>query len=82
MAAASPSRRRQGPVGGGWIALLLALVPLVTAAVRAIRSGRVPVGDAALIAVRSHDVLGGGRAAADRHVVGQVDGDRGPHGGR
>ncbi|HEV7759485.1 MAG TPA: hypothetical protein VGO78_10870 [Acidimicrobiales bacterium] len=60
MAAASTSRRRQGLVEGGWIALLIALVPLVTAAVRAIRSGWVPVGDAALIAVRSHDVLGGG----------------------
>ena len=63
MAAASSSRRRRGLadlVDGGWVALPIALVPLVVAAVRTIRSGWVPVGDAALIAVRSHDVLGGG----------------------
>jgi hypothetical protein len=71
MAAVTPPRRRRrrrsrrGPslsafVDRGWLALVVALVPLVTAAVRTIRSGWVPVGDAALIAVRSHDVLGGG----------------------
>ena len=41
-------------------ALVAALVPLVVAAVRAIATGWVPVGDSALIAIRSRDVLGGG----------------------
>jgi hypothetical protein len=43
-----------------WVALALAQLPLVVAAVRAIRAGWVPVGDSALIAIRSQDVLGGG----------------------
>lgn len=42
------------------VALLAALTPLLVAAVRAIRAGWVPVGDSALIAIRSRDVLGGG----------------------
>jgi hypothetical protein len=43
-----------------WATCLAVLVPLVVAAVRAINAGWVPVGDSALIAVRSRDVLGGG----------------------
>lgn len=38
----------------------LALVPLAVAAARALHGGWVPVGDAALIAIRARDVLGGG----------------------
>ena len=40
--------------------LVAALVPLAAAAVRALATGWVPVGDSALIAVRSRDVLAGG----------------------
>lgn len=43
-----------------WGSLVVALVPLIVAAARAIRHGWVPVGDSALIAIRSRDVLGGG----------------------
>jgi hypothetical protein len=42
------------------VCLALALVPLAVAAARAIREGWVPVGDSALVAVRTRDVLGGG----------------------
>ena len=51
-----------GP-GAQRLALLawgLALVPLAVAAGRAIHGGWVPVGDSALMAIRSRDVLGGG----------------------
>ena len=51
-----------GP-GARRLALLawgLALVPLAVAAGRAIHGGWVPVGDSALMAIRSRDVLGGG----------------------
>jgi hypothetical protein len=43
-----------------WLSLLMALLPLVVAAVRAAHEGWVPVGDAALLAVRTRDVLDGG----------------------
>jgi hypothetical protein len=41
-------------------ALAAAIVPLVVAAVRAIRDGWVPVGDVAISVIRTRDVLGGG----------------------
>lgn len=44
-----------------WLSLVVTLIPLLVAAVRAIRWGWTPVGDSALIAIRSHDVLGGGQ---------------------
>jgi hypothetical protein len=42
------------------VGLAAVLATLAVAAGRAIRDGWVPVGDSALIAVRAHDVLGGG----------------------
>ncbi len=42
-----------------WTALAIALLPIVVAAVRAVRDGWVPVGDAAVMAVRTRDVFGG-----------------------
>jgi hypothetical protein len=63
--APEPERTGRGP-SSPWpgrlagVALVAALVPLAVAAVRAIVTGWVPVGDSALIAVRSRDVLGGG----------------------
>lgn len=40
-------------------ALVVAFVPLVVAAVRAVNRAWVPVGDSAIIAIRTHDVFGG-----------------------
>ena len=42
-----------------WAALAVALLPILVAAVRAVREGWVPVGDAAVISVRARDVFGG-----------------------
>lgn len=42
------------------VALIVTLLPQAVAAARAVRSGWVPVGDSALLSIRSHDVLGSG----------------------
>jgi hypothetical protein len=54
-------RRRRGGWPFGAAAPLLALVPIVVAAVRAMRDHWVPVGDDAIISIRTHDVLGSGQ---------------------
>jgi hypothetical protein len=58
----APDRLRAGdgwPARWSTAAFLLAVLPLVVACVRGMRDGWVPVGDTALIAIRSRDVIGG-----------------------